>query len=258
MKYFCYYNKKHPLGTNVVVLILIYHFNVYVRLKQQPTVYILLLKNKSQMWRNDTIVETVYRGGMSDTSSLGHVRLGCSLRVNKHITLATVSQMSASPCWSVLSSDSLEATSPIWQTPPLFHPSKEKGKKRKGCRCTAWHKTRPACREICQCRRVGVLHLTLNYRQTFPFQVQLLWEIIGTLVRGRVSVSSITCQWCACRNWLQADNLSLQLAYNRAEAKAMAFLLNYLPFNQWHGDGENVSGRTVEGLGIHHARPRWR
>lgn len=95
----------------------------------------------------------------------------------------------------------------------------------KGCVWTAWHKRGQQAEKSVTLTAVRAVHLTLNYGQNF-FQVQLLVEIIGISIRGWSSSSSITDAIFLNnreKNWLRANNLSLQIAYYWAEVNAMAF-----------------------------------
>lgn len=123
-------------------------------------------------------------------------------------------------------SDRSQQPAPTWQRPLSDTPSKGKpGAHVKAVAFIIWHKRGHEAEKSVILPCFWPLHLTLNYRQTF-FQVQLRGEIIGTPSAAEIlthpSPPNATFSSNR-RNWLQANNLSLQLAYHWAGVKAMAF-----------------------------------
>lgn len=158
--------------------------------------------------------------------------IGSSLGENKRITIATVKLHISIPWRSFLSSDSSQQQGRGWQGPPFDTASKAKKSGERAEEVGVAPDTNKANMAEASVMLTGVwaLHLTLNYRQTFfSPKVQFLGEIIGTPFAAKVpthpslpSAISLTKQNKK-KNWLQANNLSLRLAYYWAEVKAMAF-----------------------------------
>lgn len=146
-----------------------------------------------------------------------------------------------------------KTTAPSWQRPPFDNPLREKKKTAcKGCGCAAWHKQgRQAEKSVMRCLSIS---LNIESPAKLFFQVQLLVEIIGTpsAAKAPTHPSPMLYSWITGNNWLQANNLSLQLAYHWAEVKAMAFCWITFPLINDTLSEKISPGEWQGGLGIHH------